>query len=374
MTAVDDDDRPMARALALAERGRATARPNPLVGCVVVRDGEVVGEGWHARAGGPHAEVLALEAAGDAARGATVYVTLEPCAHTGRTGPCTTRLAEAGVARVVYAVDDPHPDAAGGAEALRDAGIEVVGGVLRDAAEAQNEVFLHVQRSGRPHVTLKLAQSLDGRVAARDRSSRWITSDQARTRAHALRAAVDAVVVGSGTVLADDPELTVRHVEAPLGQPSTVVLDTTGRTPPTARVARHGTVVLTTAAAPSAWRAALAATGVEVVDLPDTRGDVALEGRGGVSLPAVLAELTDRGSQAVLVEGGPTVAAAFVRQGLVDRLVLHVAPSIIGGDGVPALSPPGVSTVAEAWRWDVAEVARLGPDIEIVARPDREVA
>ena len=235
----------MRRALDLAERGRWTVSPNPLVGCVLVRDGEVVGEGWHERAGQAHAEVRALDQAGDRARGADVYVTLEPCAHQGRTGPCSAALLRAGVARVFVALADPNPLAAGGGEALRAAGIAVEVGLGQDEARRQNEVFLHALATGRPLVVVKAAVSLDGRIAAADGTSRWLTGEAARQRVHRLRAEVDAVVVGSGTVLADDPALTCRLEGAP--QPLRVVLDGRGRTPPDASLldAAAPTLVLT---------------------------------------------------------------------------------------------------------------------------------
>ncbi|MDQ4130012.1 MAG: bifunctional diaminohydroxyphosphoribosylaminopyrimidine deaminase/5-amino-6-(5-phosphoribosylamino)uracil reductase RibD, partial [Actinomycetota bacterium] len=230
------DEVHMRRALELAERGRVTVRPNPMVGCVLVRDSTVVGEGWHERAGGPHAEIVALRAARGRAHGATAYVTLEPCAHPGRTGPCADALIAAGVERVVYGLDEPSRRAQGGAQRLRAAGVRVRGGVLASEACQQNEVFVHFHRTGRPFLTLKLAQTLDGRVAARDGSSRWITSPEARTAVHALRARMDAVLVGSGTVLADDPELTVRAGSPPPVQPRPVVFDARGRTPGEAKV------------------------------------------------------------------------------------------------------------------------------------------
>lgn len=361
MTDDAEDAAYMARALDLAARGAATVHPNPMVGCVIVRDGEVVGEGWHEAPGGPHAEIAALRQAGSHARGATAYVTLEPCAHHGRTGPCAPALVEAGIERVVHAVDDPNPAAIGGAQVLRDAGVEVTSGVGADQAEEQNAAFLHRHRTGRPLVTLKTAQTLDGRVAARDGTSRWITSEAARTEAHRLRAASDAVLVGSGTVLADDPRLDVRHVDPHRGQPRPVVLDRRGRTPADAQVARPGAIVITGRDA-DVLRERLTPHDVEVVEV--TPGE-----DGGVALTRVLEALAARDVHALLVEGGPTVAAAFARQGLVDRYVLHLAPSLLGGDGRPSLAPPGAPTVDDRWRLEITSVRRLGPDLEVVARP-----
>lgn len=352
----------MSRAFALAERGLATVRPNPAVGCVITRDGAIVGEGWHERPGGPHAEDVALSAAGDRARGATVYVTLEPCAHAGRTGPCADALLEAGIARVVIAVADPNEDAAGGAERLEAGGIAVVHDVARHHARALNEVFFHAHEVGRPHVTLKIAQTLDGRVAAADGTSRWITGPGARTAGHALRAGADVVVVGSGTVLADDPTLDIRHVRAAGGQPRPVVLDARGRTPPDARVVDRGALVFTGPAAAAGWRQEVTRAGAEVVDVPPGEG-------GGVELAPVLAHLHDSGVQAVLVEGGPMVAAGFVRAGLVDRIVAHVAADLLGGGGRAALDPIGTATMADIATWRLEGSVRRGADLEVRAVP-----
>lgn len=360
-----DDRRHMRRALELAERGRGTTDPNPLVGCVLVRDGRVVGEGWHERLGGPHAEDVALAQAGDDAAGATAYVTLEPCAHQGRTGPCAPALAEAGVRRVVYAVDDPHPEAGGGADVLRSAGVDVRAGVLAGEAERQNEEFLLVERLGRPFVTLKLAQSLDGRVAAADGTSRWITSPPARTRVHELRGRADAVMVGSGTAVSDDPELTVRDAEPPRGQPRAVVLDGRGRTPADATVVRDGTIVVTSTAPDGRWRRELTSAGVDVVEVPSAGGV-------GVEPLAALEALLARGVRTVLCEGGPTVAGAFVRDDLVDRLVLHIAPIVLGDTALPAVAGLDVGTVDAAPRWRLDATTPYAPDVELLLRPRRE--
>ena len=321
----------MRRALALAERGRFTVSPNPLVGCVLVRDGEAVGEGWHERAGGPHAEVAALRAAGSCAEGATAYVTLEPCAHTGRTGPCTDALVEAGVTRVVAAVADPHPLALGGAARLRAAGVDVRTGVCEGEARRQNEVFFRGVTTGRPFVVLKLATSLDGRIAAADGTSQWLTGPATRLRAHTLRAEADAVVIGSGTALADDPQLTVRLPGYDGPQPLRVVLDRRGRVP---RDARAGLIL----------------------DEPDPK--------------AVLAALWERGIRSVLVEGGAQVGGAFVAARLVDKIVVHVAPVRLGGDGLPALVGDGVRTLRGAPRLRLDGVERIGADVMLTLYPE----
>jgi len=343
----------MRRAVALAARGAATASPNPVVGCVILApDGSTLGEGWHERPGGPHAEVAALRAAGATARGATAVVTLEPCRHTGRTGPCTQALLEAGIARVVYAVADPSSVAGGGAAQLRDAGIDVEGGLLADEAEAGNARWLTAARRGRPEIVWKYAATLDGRVAAADRSSRWITSPEARADVHALRADADAVVAGVGTVLADDPQLTVRAPDGTpaVRQPLRVVVDSSGRTPSTSRVLDR--------AAPT-W----VATAAEVGSGPD----------GRVDLSVLTTALYARGVLRALVEGGPTLAGGLLAAGLVDRVVGYLAPALLGA-GPAALGEAGVSTIADAYRLELVDVRRVGPDLRIEAVPIRSTA
>jgi len=341
----------MRRALLLAERGLGTTSPNPVVGCVVLDvHGDQVGEGWHERAGGPHAEVVALAAASDRARGGTAVVTLEPCHHTGRTGPCTTALLAAGVTKVVYAVADPHDFAAGGAVALRAAGVDVEGGLLAEEAERVNERWLTSVRQQRPYVIWKYAATLDGRSAAADGTSRWITSAEARADVHRLRATVDAVVAGVGTVLADDPQLTVRDAAgrpARDRQPLRVVVDTDGRTPATARVRDDS--------APT-W----VATSAEVKTGDD----------GRIALPALLRALHERDVTSVLLEGGPTLAGSFLAAGLVDRVVAYLAPALLGA-GTPALVGGGITTIADILRLDVDDVSLVGPDLRVSGRPHR---
>ena len=336
----------MARAVELAARGAGTVSPNPVVGCVVLdTGGEVVGEGWHERAGGPHAEVVALARAGGAARGGTAVVTLEPCAHTGRTPPCTGALLAAGVARVVFAVEDPTPVAAGGGAVLRAAGVDVLAGVGRGAAEGVNERWLTAVARGRPHTTWKYAATLDGRVAAADGSSRWITGPEARADVHRLRAAADAVLVGVGTVLADDPALTVRAPDGALAerQPLRVVADTDARTPAGAAVRD--------ACAPT-W----VATADELGRGPDGRLDLA----------ALMTALRGRGVVSVLAEGGPTLAAALLRARLVDRVTGYLAPALLGA-GLPAVADLGVTGIDGALRLHLDDVARLGDDVRLSA-------
>ncbi|WP_327712104.1 bifunctional diaminohydroxyphosphoribosylaminopyrimidine deaminase/5-amino-6-(5-phosphoribosylamino)uracil reductase RibD [Streptomyces sp. NBC_00464] len=354
------DTTAMRRAITLAARGLGSTSPNPVVGCVVLdATGHPVGEGFHQRAGGPHAEIHALRAAGEKARGGTAYVTLEPCNHTGRTGPCAQALVEAGIARVVYAVGDPNPQATGGADTLRAAGIKAEQGLLAGEAEAVNAAWLTSVRLGRPHVTWKYAATLDGRIAAADATSRWITSAEARADVHRLRAEADAVVVGSGTARTDDPQLGVRGIDGAV-QPLRVVVDTA------ATAVRPGARVLD----------ATAPTVIAVADDADARHlpeEAVLRlpraaGGPGLDLPALLAALHGRGVRSVLLEGGPTLAGAFVAAGLVDKVVGYLAPVLLGA-GPAALADAGISTIAQALRLDVTETVHIGPDLRITAVP-----
>ena len=331
-----DEQQLMARAIELAEGVRGSTSPNPWVGAVVVdADGRVAGEGATASPGGDHAEVRALAAAGDRAAGGTLVVTLEPCAHHGRTPPCTGTVIAAGVRRVVVGVEDPDPNVCGrGLDALRAAGIEVeVGGAAARAVERQLAPYVKHRRTGRPFVVLKLATTLDGRTAAPDGTSKWVTGPAARADVQRLRAESDAVLVGAGTVRADDPELTVRSEDGvpAARQPLRVVL---GAAPASARV--HPAL--------------------------ETKGD----------LGDVLDELGEQGVLQLLVEGGARVAHAFHSAGLVDRYVFYLAPALLGGDdGHPVLSGPGAATMAEAWRGELVSVARLGDDVRVEVEPLR---
>lgn len=350
------DERFLRRALQLAERARGHTYPNPLVGAVVVRDGTVVGEGYHPRAGEAHAEVLALRQAGELARGATVYVNLEPCDHFGRTPPCSLALLQAGVRRVVVAAREENPVAQGGLERLRRGGVEVEAGLLAEEARLQNEAFFTATRKGLPFVLLKAALSLDGKVATRRGDARWITSPLSRRVAHAYRQWLPAVMVGVGTVLQDDPSLTVREPDfcpfphmlepPPLRDPWKVVLDTEARTPPTARLFQKGprgeaarVLILVGKGAPLQRLKALEAQGAEVVELPREGGRVSLE--------AALSHLFERGLDGVLLEGGPVLAGAFLERGLVDKFAFFLAPKLLG-EGRGVLEGFGVERVSEA--------------------------
>jgi diaminohydroxyphosphoribosylaminopyrimidine deaminase/5-amino-6-(5-phosphoribosylamino)uracil reductase len=351
------------RAVALSASALGATSPNPPVGAVVLdADGAVVGEGWTRPPGGPHAEVVALEQAGARARGGTAVVTLEPCRHTGRTGPCTSALLAAGVARVVVACADPTDQAGGGAEVLRASGVDVETGVLADeVARGPLEAWLTSRRTGRPFVTWKYAATLDGRSAAADGTSRWITGEASRADVHRLRAQADAVVAGVGTVLADDPLLDARG-PADLPQPLRVVVDTAGRTPLTARALQG----------PSP---ALVVTGPLLDDPGYPRHRQVVAGADGrVDLPALLASLQDEdGVVSVLLEGGPSLAGAFVAAGLVDRVVAYVAPALLGA-GPAALGDAGVGTISEVRRLRVDDVARTGEDVRLVLRSEQQEA
>ena len=319
------DEAYIERAIALAERGRGLVSPNPMVGAVVVADGRVVGEGWHAGPGTPHAEVLALDDAGVAGRGATLYTSLEPCDHHGRTPPCTEAILAAGVARVVSALADPNPIVDGrGFARLRASSVEVREGVLAEEAGRQNKAFVKHVRTGRPFVVWKAAASLDGKVAARDGTSRWITGEAARADVHRLRAWSDAIVVGAGTAAVDDPSLTVREPGYRGRPPLRVLVDARGRVPATGDLFDDSapTIVATTELAPPARRDEWAATGAEVVELES-------EG-GGVPLGELASHLGKRDVQGVLLEGGPTLAWAAVEEGIVDEVVVYLAPKLIG--------------------------------------------
>jgi len=369
------DHRFMARALRLAQRGLYTTDPNPRVGCVIVRDGQVVGEGWHRRAGEPHAERNALAQAGAAARGATAYVTLEPCAHHGRTPPCALGLVEAGIVRVIAAMGDPNPLVAGqGLAMLREAGVETEIGLLGAEAEALNPGFLQRMRFKRPYVRCKLAMSLDGHTAMASGESQWITGEAARRDVQRLRARSSAVLTGVATVLADDPSLNVRlsqqdlpGVEAAeyLRQPLRVVLDTRLRTPPRARLLSlpGETLIVCGEGAAADSEEELRAAGAEVLRLPQLGGRIALD--------RVLHALAERAINEVLIESGPTLAGSAIQAGVVDELVVYMAPHLMGHAARALVKLPGVERMDQRLALRYRDVRRVGADLRITlqARP-----
>jgi diaminohydroxyphosphoribosylaminopyrimidine deaminase/5-amino-6-(5-phosphoribosylamino)uracil reductase len=371
MDAHDDSDTGHMRvALDLARRGWGHVSPNPMVGSLVIAAGEVVGRGWYeGPSGSPHAEVRSLREAGDRARGATVICTLEPCNHHGATPPCTEALIDAGVARVVVAATDPNPLVDGtGLARLRAAGLEVRDGVCADEARRLNAAFERHVTTGVPFVIWKVATSLDGKTAARDGSSRWITSEAARLDAHRLRAWADAIVVGAGTVIADDPALTARHPELPEARPPLrVVVDGAGRVPPAAEVFDGSvpTLVATTVTGERALARSLPAEIEVAVCAPDATD--------GVAPAALLDELGKRDVQGVVLEGGATLAWSFLRDGAVDRVVQYVAPRLIGGAEAPgAVMGEGFAPLAAAQDLTFVRVDRVGPDLRVEADVHRD--
>lgn len=399
--AADEAARLMARALQLAEAGRATTHPNPRVGCVLWRDGEIVGEGAHLRAGEPHAEVHALRQAGERARGATAYVTLEPCSHHGRTPPCSEALVAAGVSRIVAAMEDPNPLVAGkGLQRLREAGLTVECGLLQAAAERLNRGFVSRMRRQKPFVMLKLAASLDGRTAMASGESRWITGEPARADVHRLRAEAGAVLTSSATVIADDPALTVRlppdwsgsgiavpgaseryslppatpSLASPAGgnsaiqgtvpylrQPDRIVLDSRARVPRTAKVWADG-----------ARRLRVTQPAHAGAVLPDAVQTLAIEAdaAGPVPLPALMPALAGQGINELLVECGPTLAGALLQAGLVDELLLYLAPTLLGHEGRALATLPGLARLDQKIGLCTTDVRQIGRDLRITAIPE----
>ncbi len=357
----------MDRAISLARRGLFTTDPNPRVGCVIARGAEVVGEGWHRRAGGPHAEIDALRDAGARARGATAYVSLEPCAHTGRTGPCTRALVEAGIESVVAAMVDPNPAVSGrGLAALRDAGIRTGCGLRAVEAEALNPGYTMRMRQGRPWLRVKMAMSLDGRTALASGESRWITGREARHDVHRLRARSSAMLTGIGTVLADDPALTprlhdfgeCREVEAPLK----VVLDSALRTPPGARLlSPPGPCLIVHGKGSAQCAAALERQGAQLLRLPDAKGRI--------DVASLLFALAERGINEVTAECGPTLAGALVAAKRVDELVVYMAPLLLGDTARELFTLPAITRMAEKIALEIVAVEPVGRDWRVTARP-----
>lgn len=363
MARAGDDERFMRLALDEAKKGVGRTHPNPAVGAVIVKGGRVIATGYHARAGTAHAEANALLLAGAKAKGATIYSTLEPCDHFGRTPPCTQAILDGGLRRVVYGSSDPNPLVNGkGVKRLRRAGLEVQGGVLASACDALNAPFFKVMRTGLPFVTVKVGSTLDGKIATGAGASKWITSEASRARAHRLRDAVDAIVVGAGTVIADDPKLTTR---LPGGRDALrVVLDPTLRTKPTAQVYAAGgapTIVATTRPEDSSRARAFSKRKVRVLSVA--------ERAGGLDLDDLLRRLAREGVLHVLVEGGAGTISGFLRAGLVDELQLFLAPTLFGAEGLTWSGRlPGVRTPADGPRFEVVDVERVGPDVLVRAR------
>lgn len=368
-TEAQAEPRYMARALRLAARGRYSCHPNPRVGCVIVAGGQIVGEGFHAVAGEAHAEVHALQAAGERAKGADVYVTLEPCSHQGRTPPCADALIAAQVGRVIVAMRDPNPKVAGqGLERLAQAGIPVVVGMMQNAAQQLNPGFVFAMQHQRPRVCLKLASSLDGRTAMASGESQWISGEAARADVHRLRAEFGAVLTGSATVIADDPALTVR-IPPPEGasawrQPVRMVLDSALKSPPKARIFEPGARrIVITCATDTYKRDALAQLGVEL-QVTQAAAD------GSVPLQAALSSIAACGINELLLECGPRLAGAFLQARLVDELLLYVAPKLLGHAARPLANLPGLDQLADAIDWDIQDCRRVGRDLRIRALPE----
>jgi len=359
------DTKYMKRALTLARKGIGRTTPNPAVGCVIVKEGRIVGEGWHKKAGTPHAEVHALAMAGSAARGADVYVTLEPCCHTGKTPPCSEALIKAGVKRVIAGMTDPNPRVNGdGLNALRRAGIETVSGILEDECHAINRPFIKHVTSGHPFVTYKCAMTLDGKIATVTGDSRWISCDESRKFVHRLRSRCDAVMVGVDTIITDNPQLTVRHVKGK--NPLRIIVDSNLRTPgsvgilsgPMAKM----TIIATTEANPRIHRR-YQQTGATVL--------VCRQQGGRVDLADLWRKLGKRDIQSVLLEGGSRLAAEALKQGLIDECIFFYAPKVIGSDGFSPFALTGATGMAQAIPFSNIKVQRMGCDIMITTHPEK---
>jgi diaminohydroxyphosphoribosylaminopyrimidine deaminase / 5-amino-6-(5-phosphoribosylamino)uracil reductase len=350
----------MRQALALAGRGLYTTTPNPRVGCVVVRDGLVVGTGWHEKAGMPHAEVLALKAAGERARGATLYVNLEPCSHHGRTPPCVEAIVPAGIKRVVAAMQDPNPKVAGtGFGKLRAAGVEVESGLMEDEARELNIGFVARMTRGRPWLRMKIAASLDGRTALANGKSQWITGEAARADGHQWRARACAVLTGHGTVRDDDPQLNVRGVDTPR-QPLKIVVDSRFETPLSARLLKDGKTLIAGAVNEAQRIAALKAAGADTVVIPNDRGKV--------ELFKLIEELGRRELNEIHVEGGTKLNGSLLQAGVVDELLVYLAPSIIGDSGKGMFDLPELTALSQVKNLVIREAERVGADVRVLAR------
>jgi diaminohydroxyphosphoribosylaminopyrimidine deaminase / 5-amino-6-(5-phosphoribosylamino)uracil reductase len=359
-----DDIKYMKRALALARKGIGTTSPNPAVGCVIVKDGKVVGTGWHKKAGGPHAEIHALEMAGEMAQGADVFVTLEPCCHTGKTPPCSQALIRAGVGRVVAGMADPNPKVRGnGLKELKTAGIQIVCGVLEDDCRDINRPFIKHVTTGMPYVTYKCAMTLDGKISTATGASRWISCEDSRTYVHRMRARMDAVMVGVDTVIADNPELTVRHVRG--RNPLRVVVDSSLRTPESVKVLSGknaaGTIIATIEANPRVHLRYLK-QGTTVL--------VCQQDKGRVSMEDLIFKLGEMGVQSILLEGGGRLAGSMLESGLIDEFVFFMAPKILGSDGFSPFNLVGKTSMEQAYKLNIIHLGRSGSDIVVHARPE----
>jgi len=356
----------MARALRLAKRGLYTTDPNPRVGCVIVRNEEIVGEGFTSPAGGPHAEVNALSMAGEGARGATVYVTLEPCSHQGRTPPCSDALINAGVRRVVYAIADPNPLVNGaGAAALQAAGIKVSAGVMAAQARELNVGFFQRMSSGLPWVTVKVGASVDGKVALANGVSQWITGEESRADVQRQRARSSAIMTGSGTVLVDDPRLTIRAADIDMQGRTVlrVICDSSLKTSPTARLFKEpGAILIVTNSTDAQRIAQLTAAGAEVYP-------VAADDGGHADLAAVLKLLASRGCNELLVEAGPRLAGRLIELGLANELLIYMAPVVLGSAARSMFATTSIDTMAARWNFELHDVARTGNDMRVRLRP-----
>lgn len=352
----------MARAIRLAKRGLYTTDPNPRVGCVIVKDGAIIGEGWHEKAGEAHAEINALKAAGENARGATAYVTLEPCCHHGKTPPCTDALIKAGISRVVAAMQDPHDKVAGqGLELLKAAGIETQAGLMQAQAEALNPGFIKRMHTGKPFVRVKLAMSMDGRTAMASGESKWITSDAARADVQHWRARSSVIMTGVGTVLADDPSMTARVNEEEL--PTTrVVIDSNLSMPQSAKMLSlpGNTIIMTTCDDDDAIES-LQNAGAEIIEVPAHNGSV--------DLAAVLDELGKEGFNEVMLETGATLSGAMLQAGFIDEMIIYMAPTLMGSDARPLFRLPGIDSMDRKIELDIGDVRSFGKDIRIIAKP-----
>ena len=360
----DNDLKYMQQALDLSLQGAGKVNPNPLVGAVLVRDGRVIGEGFHRVFGGPHAEINAIEAAGGSARGATMYVTLEPCNHHGKTPPCTQRIIKEGICRVVVGMTDPNPDVTGnGIGALKDAGVEVTMGILSDQISRTNEVFTNWVIRKRPFVAMKTAMTLDGKIASRTGDSRWISGESSRAFVHNLRHSFSAIMVGVDTVIHDDPSLTDRSQRNSASHPLRIVVDTHGRTPLTAKVmdtALAPTLIALTADAPEVKVKAFQKEGAEIITCPEKDGHVDLD--------FLMRSLGDRGIDSVLLEGGGMLNFSALRHGIVDKLFAFIAPMIIGGkEAISPVEGEGFEKISDAIGLEISQVRRYDQDVLIEA-------